>query len=61
MMTCLPNSSEWWHMAVKHVVYKAHQSEHYKKYSDLSLASFKRILCSCQSAHAHWTSSAQSV
>jgi hypothetical protein len=49
IMACLPESSERWHMAVKHVVFKAHQSELYKKYST-GRTSFERILCSCQSS-----------
>ncbi len=56
MMACLPES-ERWHMAVKDVVFKAPQSELYKKYPDLRQASIERILSSCQSAHARWSAS----
>ena len=53
MMSCLPES-ERWHMAPKVTIFKAPQSELYKKYPDLRHSSMQKIASGCRQTYADW-------
>ena len=59
MLACLPES-ERWHMAAKTTVFKAPQSELYKKYPDLRQSSMHKISACCRSTYAEWLASQSS-